>query len=285
MGTSIKVWWRKVLAWLRGGDGGTGGGGAGATVRPLPSIGGGGTLTGYGRANYWAAAGKEELRRDVEACAAAGVAIYTIELAGWAETSVFGDAKRLADAQALYEWLVGQCRALGLWLLVSIANDNAGSGKYGDRRIGLGRATADLHALAECVRKCGPENVLVQPVAETRTDAGRAFEAHCVALLKGFALVNNAGSRPTGAGAMKHFAWHPFKVADIAGAPEGAFVVSDTGSIVLELGGRSLDGPGNATALKRFVAAVKARGCPAAVYYAFKRRAHDAAAIKALGAG
>lgn len=274
MGTAVKEAWFTVLSHLAGV----------VPRRKPPALAAGKTRTGYGRANCWAGAGKSTLRKDLVACAAAGVDLHTVEMAGWAETSVFGDAKRLADAQALYGWLVGQCRALGLWLLVSIANDNAGSGKYGDRGVGLARATADLHALAECVRRNGADNVLVQPVAETRTDAGRAFEAHCAALLTGFELVNNAGSRPAGAGAMRHFAWHPFKVADIAGAPEGALVVSDTGSIVLELGG-SLDGPGNPAALKRYVAAVKARGCPAAVYYAFLRQAHDAAAIKALGAG
>ena len=101
--------------------------------------------------------------------------------------------------------------------------------------------------------------------------------------LEGFALLNNAGSRPSDAGAMRHFAWHPHRVADIARAPAGALVLSDTGSIIVELGG-SLDGAGDAAALKRYAGAVRARGCPAAVYDAFKRRAHDAGAIEAMGA-
>lgn len=241
------------------------------------------TLRGYGRVNWWAAAGKAALRRDLVACAAAGVEIYTIEMAGWAESSVLRNEDRLREACALYAWLVEQCRALGLWLLVSIVNDNAGSGKYGDQCVSLAEAGDALNALAECVRKNGAENVLVQPVAETRTDAGRAFVAHCVAVLNGFTLVNNAGSRPTDPGGMQHFAWHPFKVADIAGAPTGALVVSDTGSIVVELGG-SLDGPGNPEKVKAFARAVRSRGCPAAVYYAFMRREHDGGAIEAMGA-
>ena len=59
------------------------------------------TLRGYGRVNWWAAAGKAALRRDLVACAAAGVEIYTIEMAGWAESSVLRNEDRLREASAV----------------------------------------------------------------------------------------------------------------------------------------------------------------------------------------
>jgi len=254
--------------------------------RAPPKLQPGKTLTGYGRVNYWASKGKGTLRKDVVACAAAGVGCYTIEMGGWAETSayrlVFGSDKRLEETIKLYGWLVDQCRVLGLWLHVSIVNDNMGSGKYGDARVSLENGWDDAVKLLQCVRENGPKNVLAQPVGETQTSAGSRFEALACAELRDFDTVNNHGSRPWGSAGMKYFAWHPFSIGDVAGAPREALIVSDTGKIIIEIGG-SLDGAANPGQIKKYIGTCKARGCLGAIYYAFLRQDHDAAAIKTIG--
>ena len=254
--------------------------------RKPPSL-GGRLLTGYGRVNCWASGGKQALRRDICRCAANGVAIYHIEMAGWADTSAYrlvvGSDERMRETKALYTFAVGLCRSFGMWMFVSIVNDNMGSRKYGDPGVPLSKAMSEAADLAACVRNRGKDNVLVQPVGETQTAAGAAFTAYCLRDLHGFTFVNNAGSRPSSSAGMQHFAWHPFKTADIAKAPRGALIVSDTGSIIQELG-HGLDGAGKPDHLKAYVAACRKAGARAAIYYAFKRRAHDSAAIEAMGA-
>jgi hypothetical protein len=256
-----------------------------ACWRRNPPVVGGKFMTGYGRVNAWASGGEGDLRRDICRCAASGVAIYHIELAGWAGSSVFTDPSLLGRLEDRYTFALRLCRAFGMHLFVSILNGNQGQGKYGDRSPTIERGWEMALRLLRIVSQHGKDNVLAQPVGETQDDGGRRFEATAAAELHAhnIATVNNRDSRPNGPAGMKHFAWHPFRVADIAKAPRDAIIVSDTGSIVQELG-EGLDGPGRPDRLRGYVAACKARGCPAAVYYAFLRGRHDTDAIKALGA-
>lgn len=243
------------------------------------------TQVWYGRVNWWASAGKRTLRKDLIRCAVEGVSGYHIEMAGWADTSGYrkqwGNDERLRDVEEMYEWLVKQCRALGLWLFVSITNDNAGSGKYGDAGIPLSRVREDVTRLISIVLRNGPDNVLVQPVGETQTSAGRDIENEAARALEGFRLVYNGNSRPTSHPPWAQYhAFHPFGTT--APVPSSAIVVSDTGSIINQLC-EGLEGRGRPDAAVTWVRRVRDQGSPVACFYHFKYKEHDKAIIKALG--
>jgi hypothetical protein len=251
---------------------------SGGTKSP-PKI-GGKFQTWYGRVNTWASQGAKALEKDVVACAKAGVAGYAIEMMGWARSDAWTD-KWLKDTGEAYNRLLKLCRRHGIWLFVSVVNDNMGSGKYGDPGVPLSKVMPQAQRLAQIVKAGGKDGVVVQPVAESTTPAGRAFEGHCLRELSGFPLVYNGGSRPGGVpGGFAYRAWHPFKIADAV--PSDALVVSDTGSIIMQLG-VGLDGPAHPDTLESWARKVRSQGCPVCCYYAFKFAGHDKAGIKALG--
>lgn len=234
----------------------------------------------YGRVNAWAN-DKGRLEKDVKACRKAGVKGYHIEMMGWEGPNAW-TPEWLKHIEEMYKFLLKLCRRNGLRLFVGIINDNMGTGKYGDPGIKLSQVYPQALRLLEIVDNGGPKNVVVQPVGETQTPAGAKFERDCVVRLGGkFPLVYNGGSRPGGvpAGFVKR-SWHPFKVADAV--PGDAVVVSDTGSIICQLG-VGLAGPAHPGALENWARAVRKSGCPVCCYYAFKFDGHDKPAIDALG--
>ncbi|MBR4755984.1 MAG: hypothetical protein IK076_03495 [Bacteroidales bacterium] len=240
------------------------------------------TLGFYGRVNHWAD-DRAELRKELRLMGRSGVDGYMIELAGWAETAVWkGDY--LTRTEKEYRYLLRQCRRRGLWLFVSIVNDNMGLGKYGDPGIALEDIPDKAHELMEIVLKEGPDNVLVQPVAEVRTAAGARFEAECREALSGFLLVHNGGwgfphSRPEGFFAR---AVHP-PAADFP-VPQDAFVISDHGSFIPKL---TVDGTFTGDAdpdkLSEWLRRMKKLRVPVAGYYAFQRKVTDETAIRTVG--
>lgn len=237
------------------------------------------TQVWYGRVNTWPFSEKN-LDKDVKEMAASGVKGYMIELMGWARSDAWTD-KWLKDTEKKYEYLLKLCRKHGLWLFVSVVNDNMGSRKYGDPGVFLASVMDKAKQLAQIVKKNGSDNVIVQPVAETQTSAGRQFEQYCVQQLGGFPLVYNGGSRPNGIpGGFKYRAWHPFKVADKC--PADAIVVSDTGMIIVQLG-HGLDGAAKPDTLEKWARDMRKSGVKITGYYAFKFDGHDKEAIKALG--
>jgi len=160
-------------------------------------------MTGYGRVNWWASGGRDALREDIIQCAVNGVAIYTIEMAGWAETGAYrkawGNDTKIKEVVACYELAVKLCRTFGMWLHVSIVNDNMGLKKYGDPGIFLRQVMDEAQALCQVIKRNGPANVLIQPVGETQTSAGVAFTEYCKRELGGFLLCNNNRSKPLSA--------------------------------------------------------------------------------------
>jgi hypothetical protein len=252
-------------------------------TRSPPAIQAGQTQCWYGRVNEWASDSRV-LRADISLCASEGVSGYMIELASFgAGRAVWNDPAAMARVEAAYAAAVAQCRARGLWLFVSIVNDNMGSRKYGDPGIPLSAVMDQARQLCAMVKRHGPSNVAVQPVAETQTSAGKQFEAHCLKELSGFTLVYNGASRPGGVpSGYRCRAWHPFKTSDVV--PRDALAVSDTGSIIIALSSNgTLDGPGDPAAIEAWTRRIRAAGCPVAGYYAFLRKAHDPDAIRALG--
>lgn len=257
-------WWNKILSWFK------------SAPKP-PTLAVGKTVAGYGRVNRWAASEKT-LKKDIEACAKHGVKIYHIELMGWANSP---DWK--SKVESAYKLAVELCRENGLWLFVSFANSNKGSGKYGDDRIPLSAMPDAIAWYKSIVLKNGKKNVLLQPMAETGGSYNAKLEASLSAEFSkaGFALVYNGGSRPNAKpGWAAWNAWHPFKVSDKT--PGNQIIVSDTGMIIQQLC-EGLEGKGKPAAAKAWAQKIKATGAPAVVFYHFKYAAHDSATIKAMG--
>ena len=247
-------------------------------------------LVMYGRVNTWAMSEKN-LKKDISVMREEGVDGYMIEMMGWARYDAW-TPNWLKDTEEQYEYLLNLCRDNGKWLFVSIINDNMGSRavdvndieprKYGDPGIFLSQVMPQAQQLCQIVKKYGKDNVIVQPVAETQTSAGKAFEQYCLQQLGGFIMVYNGGiGRPGGIpGGYQYRAWHPLKISD--NPPTDAFVVSDTGNIILQLG-YGYDGAAKPDTLEAWARRIRLRGNPVVGYYAFKFNGHDAAAIKALG--
>ena len=252
-------------------------------VSANPPEAGGRTLGFYGRVNHWMDS-RAELRKELRLMEECGVDGYLIEMAGWARMTAW-EEPWLQRTGREYRFLLRQCRKRGLWLFVSIVNDNMGLKKYGDPGISLEEIFPRAQELIEIVRRCGPRNVIVQPVAEVRTAAGERFEARCKERLQGFFLVHNGGwgfpkTRPEGFDAR---AVHPphedFPV------PDDAFVVSDHGSLIPRLtADGTITGEANPERLTLWLQRLQRQGVPLVGYYAFQRETTDGTAIRTIGA-
>lgn len=249
-----------------------------------PALAVGRTLAGYGRVNAWAT-DKAVLLKDIEACAEFGVEIYHIEFLSWARYSPYGNAEAMKKTEECYEAALAACRKRGLWLFVSFANSNTGSGKYGDPGVPLSKMGALISWGADVVKRNGPKNVLFQPMGETGGSFNSQLELKLAAefLQAGFQIVNNHGSRPSSKPGWAHFnAWHPWKVTD--SVPRDQIVVSDTGMIIQQLCW-GLEGKGKPDTARAWAAKYKAAGNPAVVFYHFKYGQHDPETIRAMGEG
>lgn len=261
---------------------------SGGTLEQYPS--GAVDMTGflrfYGRANLWCAAGEAVLKQDVDLCARAGVG-YMIELAGWrAGETAFSSAQNLENTIAMYNRLIGWCRAAGIPLFVSVVNWNITQTKYGNKGVPFTSIVPTAKKLAEAVFAAGPAGQIVQPVAETgKDDAAVEFEKWCGNLFREWQLCYNGGSRPK---APKYgwplFAYHPNSTG--ATVPVGCLAVSDTGTIIRELAADgTLEGAGNPAKIKAWFEKCRRAGARGAGYYAFLREQTDADSVAACGAG
>lgn len=242
----------------------------------------------YGRVNTWASESEKKLRTDLILCKSNGIDGYHIELSGWDSNSTGGiwNNQKLFDRTInRYEWLVKQCRALGLWLFVSIVNDNMGSGKYGDKSPTLDKVFSKALSLMDVIKKCGSNNILVQPVAEAHTDAGFKFERKCKKDLNGFNLVYNGDwGRPGSAKGMKYRAWHPSSISSISKIKNASncIVSSDHGNIIRELS-YGLDGKMKPDKIAKFYNNVKSINAPVCCFYAFLLKDTDKSGIEEFG--
>ena len=248
--------------------------GCGSDDTASPATLGAGTLAGYGRANAWAD-DIDATCADLEAMADAGDDLYTIELGGARDFANVGQAEWIGIVGQAYPRLMLKARELGITVLVSIANDNSGSGKYGQDGPKLANMTAFSMQLVSLVDSVGPENVILQPVAETQTSGGRWLEEYAVERLlpSGFVMAYNGdkgspSSKPSWA---TWRVWHPFDIFEVPqGDMSDCIVVSDTGRIVRKLGGGTLDGAGDPVALKAWARNMRDAGAVAAIYYVFR---------------
>lgn len=232
----------------------------------------------YGIDNRWMTCDPWELARTLREHGLTGT---SVEFVGW-----HADARYIDNPDALREpWadFLRAMRAYKLTVLVSIVNDNMGSRKWNGPGIPLSSRLPQARRAREIVMEHGPDLLLIQPVAETQTSAGRTFERETLALCaaQGFRTCYNGGSRPAGAAGATVAAWHPTTLGDL-GKP-GQLVVSDCGSILAALNSGDVFGNGNPVAVQdyaRRVLALRDRGFG---YYGFGHSEIDKATIEAIG--
>ena len=240
------------------------------------------TLGFYGRVNHWMDS-RSEIRKELRLMEESGVDGYMIKMAGWARQTAW-ETSQLRRTEREYRFLLRQCRRRGMWLFVSTVNDNMGLKKYNDPGIPLEDVYPQAQELVEIVFRNGAQNVMVQPVAEVRTEAGRRFETYSKERLCGFFLVHNGnwgfpGSRPEGFNAR---AVHPPSAA--FPVPDDAFIVSDHGSFIPQLTiDRSMAGEADPGLLEAWLIRMRHQGVPMVGYYAFQREVTDATAIRTIG--
>lgn len=213
----------------------------------------------------------------------------SIEFLGWADRGYYKDPTPLF---AKFDDFLSAMRKRKVWVFVSICNDNKGLGKYGDDNNGLDKYKTQLTQVVAYLKSKGPEGLIIQPVAETRTSTGSWMEQYCVQQLVGFKLCWNHGSRPTSApSGWWTFAYHPGSLSD-KGKPNGLTITDHSaalreGEVVPEIRAINIGGdlygyadPVKLEAYAKEVLKTKDRGFG---YYGFGHKKIDKEAIKAIG--
>ena len=249
-----------------------------------PSIEQGNTQTWYGRVNRWGTS-QQILLDELDLMKECGVSGYMIEMAGWEQHPAEAWSEEWLDyIKKSYRHLVKNCRKRNIWLFVSVVNDNMGKGKYGDTGPALESVFDSAQQLVKIIKKSGHKSVIVQPVAETQTPAGRRFEEYCTQELEDFTLVynGNGGHPKTTPEGYDFRAVHPSHI--VSSVADEALVISDHGVIIREL---SIDGglesKGDPDKVKSWVKRLQQQGIAVVGYYAFKYDRFDTATIRALG--
>ena len=249
-----------------------------------PSIEQGNTQTWYGRVNRWGTS-QQILLDELDLMKECGVSGYMIEMAGWEQHPAEAWSEEwIRSIGKSYRHLVKNCRKRNLWLFVSVVNDNMGKGKYGDTGPTLESVFDSAQRLVKIIKKCGHKGVIVQPVAETQTPAGRRFEEYCTQELEDFTLVynGNGGHPKTTPEGYDFRAVHPSHI--VSSVADETLVISDHGVIIREL---SIDGglesKGDPAKVKSWVKRLQRQGIAVVGYYAFKYDQFDPATIRALG--
>ena len=226
----------------------------------------------YGRVNDWPWIDEAVLLEEVAALDKAGWDGYLVELGGAARWRGHSEEEARALIGERYPVLVDALGDRGMVLLVSLQNDNAGKGKYGDRSPPLSGQVGFSAWLVNLVASVGrPDVAMVQPVAETESDAGYDLERLCASVLTNFTLVNNAGSRPSSKPSWAHYnATHNWSIAKVYAED---IVVNDTSTAIIEVDADgNMDGPTNPDQVARFLARCEQVGALAAGVYVFN---HD----------
>ena len=226
---------------------------------------------GYGAVNYWHTLPAAE---QAAAISDAGLDVYHIELLGWADARISPEAARQP-----YLDLLAECRQRKVVLFTSIFNDNSHLSKYGNtpRAPSLSTLMQSLVYILEA----GPEGQIVQPVGETQTSTGKQFETAAGAALRqaGFKTCWNSGSRPSSPpSGWDYAAYHPTSTGKVI--PKGAACVTDTGAILVQLGGYAQF---NAAAVESYGRQCLDEWKRPCILYGFQHKAIDIDAAQALG--
>ena len=251
-----------------------------------PEIKEGQTQTWYGRVNHWAE-DYDLLVKELDYMAECGVSGYMIEMSGWGKSLERWNPTWVRQTRKAYRKLLRACRKRHLWLFVSIINDNMGRKKYGDVGPPLKDVVPYAHKLVGIVKRYGPKGVVVQPSAETQTDAGREFEKYCADHLKGFILVYNPDNWPFDSPnelpeGFSFRSVHPGSISKEV--PPTAFAISDHGLIIRALNtGHDLCAPADPVQVAKWAGYMRELGVPVIGYYAFQYNEFDGPAIATLG--
>lgn len=247
-------------------------------VPELQPIGRGKTVPFYIKTLYWWE-DRATLAADLAACGKYRVG-YGFEMMGDSAQKILLSDAKIAQVADAYKFAVAECRKRGIWLNVILVNDNMGKGKYGDPGIPLSKCMSGAKKLVAIVKAEGPANVIVTPVAETQTSAGRSYERYCAKELAGFILTYNGnGGHPK-----KKPSWaycmieHPCRLSDVYPSHYG--VINDCGTAIIELQG-GYDKPLNVAKTTAWFKDGAQRKYILQGAYAFKFRGHDEAGIKA----
>jgi len=235
------------------------------TIKPR-SLTIGDTQGWIGRVNDWPNS-KSKLVNECRYMARKGANGYAIEMAAGGNNKVRW-YNRIDEILSMYNFLLRLCRAQGLWLFVSIVNDNQGD-KSKDPP--LSSMMDKCLKLINHVKDMGPDNVAVQIVAEVQTSAGKKLVNQGIDILRGFLLVDNGDNgRPNPKDSRMPFrAWHVGSISKMASIPKDAINCNDHGTAIREVNGGSLTGPAIPELLMKMVATSKKVGHPAVVDYEF----------------
>ena len=226
---------------------------------------------GYGAVNNWFSI---NMAAQADVVAEYGVDVYHIEFFGWADTRT-----DLDKIKPKYIELLAECRKRNVVLFVSVFNDNSHLSKYGNKP--WIPSLEYLKSSLTFIIEQGGEGVIVQPVAETQTSVGSKFEAYGKTALAnaGIKSCYNKGSRPSSPPAgWTYAAYHPNTTS--AKIPAGAICVTDTGSILRELGGYTKFDAAKVTAYGDKVLKTWKRPL---ILYGFQHTVLDREAVQALG--
>ena len=293
MWQSIKRWWQRVVAKLDKPSGGTTtppAPGDASTVRPAI---GNGTITGYGPVNMWWKMPHSALFSVLNRMQRKNVRFFVVEALGNAGEDVLANQAKMAEVKEKLEYIAGECRKKGIWLNPIVANDNAGKGNYQNGGVKLEKREAQCREFIDWMASQPWQEFAIPCImAEPQTDAGRRLQAYAAKKFKmaGFKIMHNQGDRPQGNETISgiksdYFCYHNTSVNDWPKSAD-AIVLSDTGAAIRQLNlGGDLNGKGNPDAIRKWVAAGKARGQAVVAMYAFQVAEYDEDAIDALSAG
>ena len=265
----------------------------------------------YGRVNYWMT-NKRTIETEIAEMKSHGVSGYMIEMAGWRSgdgdiRAPKGSAKYngfINGITSAYTHLHSLCKQNGLWLFVSIVNDNALETKHNNDEIDQYHYYNDVaRDLFNIILTAGGENVIIQPSAELaeyrntkkhgriRNTEGPRFQSDVIAKCKELKIptVNNAsGGFPSGTAGCTYKAVHPGHISSSLPPDKGAtLVVSDNSPIIEEMNGGTNVDTVNANCKPSKIREWKNRcaGYLVCGYYDFKREKYNKDAIDAMGTG
>ena len=250
----------------------------------------GATQFWYGRVNSWACGKRSVLRKDLDLCVKHGCSGYAIELVGWTDPpETYRTEQYYEKVRKGYEYLVKACRARGLWLFVSVVNDNAGKSGKNPRNPTLDKQKDNVDFAFALVEKWGSRNVVVQPVAEAHNSFAVSLDQAWIPRLKseGFLTVYNGsfGSPSSTNHGSHYFAVHP--AGERREVPGAAFVVSDHSLLLRHLcENGNLSGKGNPANLRAWANHYRAKGNPVVCFYHYNydgKRGSDEGSIAAMG--
>lgn len=246
----------------------------------------------YGRVNSWACGKRSVLRKDLDLCVKNGLSGYAIELVGWTDPpNTYRTPYYYETVEDAYKYLVKACRARGLWLFVSVVNDNAGKSGKNPNNPTLDKQQDNVNFAFDLVEKCGSRNVIVQTVAETHNAFADGLDKKWIPRYKakGFQTVyNGAFGSPSGTKYGAHFyAVHPS--SDRREEPKAAFIVSDHSLLLRQLcKNGNINGMGDPSKIKAWAKHYQGKGNPVVCFYHYNytgSSGSDAGAIKAMGCG